>query len=132
MDLAREFSLPKDQDELDCDGWKWETVRDGGNQWLIIHDFPLPEGYVQSTAQMAILIPPSYPDVELEMFYVSPPLQRRAGGTINATQGVQSIRGSQFQRWSRHRVPSAWQTGVDNIATHLGFINRCLRNEVIV
>jgi len=44
--LRRDFDLPEeDREHLDARGLPWETVSEGNNQWLLIHDFPIPEGY---------------------------------------------------------------------------------------
>ena len=45
-ELRRGFDLPEeDREHLDARGLPWETVSEKDNQWLLIHDFPIPEGY---------------------------------------------------------------------------------------
>ncbi|WP_241750766.1 E2/UBC family protein, partial [Vibrio vulnificus] len=68
--------------------------------WLIIKDHPLPEGYQVNKADVALLIPPSYPAAEIDMAYFFPALQRLSGRPIGAIT-TQAIDGRIFQRWSR-------------------------------
>jgi hypothetical protein len=129
---SRDFALlDVDKTYLDGLGFDWETRNTDGHRWLIIRDYPVPDGYTAETTAMALMIPPSYPQAEIDMFYVYPPLQRRAGGTIPATQATQTISGLPYQRWSRHRggvVP--WNPQRDNIMSHLALVESSLASEV--
>jgi hypothetical protein len=126
----RQFALlPKDEAFLNGCGYYWETVNDG-RRWLIIGDYPLPQGYRQTTCKLAIEIPPPYPAAELDMFYCNPPLSRINGGAIPQTESSQTIEGVGYQRWSRHRQPGQWSPQHDCVATHLGLVEESVLREV--
>ncbi|MDX0840020.1 hypothetical protein GOD96_29405 [Sinorhizobium medicae] len=129
---ARDFSLLEiDASYMDGLGLHWETRSSDGHRWLIINDYPVPAGYTVPCTTLALMIPPAYPQSEIDMFYAYPPLHRAAGGGIPATEAVQSIGGLPFQRWSRHRgsvVP--WNPQRDNVVTHLALVESALVKEV--
>lgn len=129
---SRDFALLEvDEFYLDGLGLRWETRNSDGHRWLIIHDYPVPAGYTASTTTLALMIPPTYPQAQIDMFYVYPPLRRATGAAIPATEAVQTIGGLPFQRWSRHRgnvVP--WNPRRDNVVSHLALVESSLANEV--
>jgi hypothetical protein len=128
----REFSLfPQDLEFLERLGCPWQAVIDGGNNWLIISDFPIPDGYNSGRVELAVLIPNGYPRVPLDMGYFHPPVKRLDSLPIPATESMQSISGRAFQRWSRHRGNVAWREDVDNLATHILEIEYWLKNEFV-
>ncbi|XKM38217.1 multiubiquitin domain-containing protein (plasmid) [Rhizobium ruizarguesonis] len=128
---SRDFALQEaDESYLDDLGLRWET-RSDGHRWLIIQDYPVPAGYTVTTTTLALMIPPTYPQAQIDMFYAYPPLQRANGAAIPATEALQSIVGLSFQRWSRHRgsvVP--WNPQGDNVVTHLALVDSSLTHEV--
>ena len=128
--LKREFSLPVlDQQILDTFGKPWETILDGSH-WLLIHNFPVPEGYNYREATAAILIPQGYPFAALDMVYFNPSLQRTDGVLIKATDSTQNIAGQIYQRWSRHMTAERpWKPGEDNIETQLCLVEDWLERE---
>jgi hypothetical protein len=68
--LRREFRLPAgDEQYLDSLELQWETIRDAGVLWLLVHDWKLPAGY-------------NAPLVRLQSERVSP---RRLAGTRSGT-----------------------------------------------
>jgi hypothetical protein len=124
----REFALlPQDEVLLQRRGVHWETVVDGGRRWLLIHGYPLPEGYQQRPTTFAIEVPISYPGSRLDMFYCNPPVNRLTGAPIPQTEHAETIFGTRFQRWSRHRQ---WDPTRDTLATHLALVDESLRREV--
>ncbi|MBX4997458.1 hypothetical protein HJB72_05575 [Rhizobium lentis] len=129
---TREFALLEiDESYLDGLGLHWETRSSDGHRWLIIHGYPVPAGYTAIATTLALMIPPTYPQSEIDMFYAYPALQRATGATIPATEAVQVIGGLPFQRWSRHRgsiVP--WNPQRDNVATHLALVESALVKEI--
>jgi hypothetical protein len=127
---AREFSLPEaDESYLNGLGLDWHTLKEGETQWLVMHGWKLPPGYNRTEASLALLIPPSYSDGQIDMVYFSPGLARIDGKTINALS-PQVIRSEGFQRWSRHRTAvNPWRVGVDDIASHLTLVDDWLRRE---
>ncbi len=40
----------------------WETIREGNDLWVMIHDHPVPSGYNREFANIAIKIEAGYPD----------------------------------------------------------------------
>lgn len=129
-EMRRKFELPEgDVEHLESLGLPWETIVDGGSQWLIIQGFRVPSGYNVTTATVALFIAPSYPDVQIDMAYFSPALMRSDGKGIPQISN-QPIDGRTFQRWSRHRTDAdPWRPGIDNVGTHLVQVNEWLRRE---
>ena len=124
MVLRRDFDLlPEDRQFLDDYGLDWETVVDG-SQWVLIHRFSSQhEGYAHSHVTVAIRLETGYPNTALDMVYVHPPLVRKDGQPIGATDARQVIAGESYQRWSRHRTAqNPWRPGQDGISTHVFLI----------
>ncbi len=128
--MRREFQLPTiDRDFLDRNVAEWETVIAGGNRWVIIGGFDIPPGYNHTAVSVGLILPSSYPDVQIDMAYFSPNLSRADGKSINALS-LQSLDGKAWQRWSRHRPnPADWRPGIDNIETHLVYVRSWLEDE---
>jgi len=126
----KDFQLPPDDSEFfDSSGLKWETITEGNVMRLIMYDFPIPDGYNINHVDMYLRIDPTYPDTQIDMFYVYPALSLNSGRQIKAL-ATESFDGKAWQRWSRHRVnPNAWRSGVDCVETHLALVNQCLINE---
>jgi len=128
-EIRRNFFLPEEDTEfLNKQNIQWETISSGG-MWLILHDYPVPEGYNVASAEVALMIPPSYPVTQIDMAYFFPQLQKKSGRVINATT-PQVIEGRTFQRWSRHRLPGEWVPGLDNVSTHLCLVDNWLVNDL--
>src|SRR3990167_9122067 len=132
MTLRRQFDLlPQDQQFLDDYGLPWGTIF-YGSQWIFIHNFPpLHEGYSHETGIAAIRLEPVYPMPALDMVSFSPPLARKDGLRIGATEAMQAIDGKSYQRWSRHRTAeNPWRPGQDSIGSHVIMIEDWLAREV--
>lgn len=98
----------------------WETIVDGGARWLIVKNFPIPPGYNVTHADLALEIPATYPDTQIDMAFFFPPLSLQSGKRINAIDGRRSCDQRQFQQWSRHRTPAdPWRPGTDDLSTHV-------------
>ena len=76
-----------------------------------------------------LLIPSGYPTSPIDMFYFRPPILRIDGGEI-ASLADETHFGRIWQRWSRHYLPDQWRDGVDNVATHIAFIENVLKSEL--
>lgn len=50
-----------------------------GHAWVIIMDFPLPAGYNRELADVAVLLPPRYPNVPPDGFFLESGLRRNDG-----------------------------------------------------
>jgi hypothetical protein len=128
---SRQFRLPEpDERFLEALGRPYDTILDGGSRWLIVQDVDVPVGYNLSRVSLAFAIPATYPDTQIDMAYVSPALVRADGKAIPALCN-QAIRGQNWQRWSRHRTAdNPWRPGIDDISTHLNFVNSWLCREL--
>lgn len=129
--MRREFDLPEgDRDFLESSGSPWEAILQNNQRWLLIQDFPIPPGYQVSTATVALLIEPTYPETQIDMAYFFPALQISNGKQIN-NLGDQLLDGKTYQRWSRHRTgQNPWRLGVDDVSTHLLQVNSWLTREM--
>lgn len=128
--VRRQFPmLPADEAYLTGRGLNWQTI-DEGRRWLLIADYPLPEGYDRATVDIAIEVSPTYPASELDMFYCLPTIALRTGVPIPQTEHREPIDGATFQRWSRHREPGTWLPAHDSLITHLGLVDESLYREV--
>ena len=132
IELRSDFVLlDKDTKYLNALDVQWETLQDGARRWLIIKDFQLPNGYNQERTDIAIDIPPAYPDAALDMFYCNPSLNLKSGAVIAQTNSQQAIAGNSFQRWSRHLAPSTqWNPKVDSVITQMTIVEESLLREV--
>jgi hypothetical protein len=128
----RDFALlDADEDYLDRLGLCWETVTEGEQRWLLIHDYPVPAGYTVAVTELALLLPPTYPQAAVYGFYAYPPLALPTGRPIDRTQMRGTIRGREFHGWSRHRGPNdPWNPTKDNVATHLAMVDAAIAKEV--
>lgn len=130
LTVRREFQLPEGDAYYLCGvGLNWETMADGGTLWLIIREWKLPSGYKPAHADLALLIPPNYPDTQIDMAYFRPALSRTDGKPIGALSG-QDILGETWQRWSRHRTSAnPWRPDEDDVASHLSLVDEWLQRE---
>lgn len=126
----REFPLPAEDEAFLADyGLPWEAIMNG-SPWVLIHDFPTPEGYNHRRVTAAIRIETGYPNAALDMVYFFPALARTDGRSIGATESVQQLDGKSFQRWSRHRTAqNPWKMGRDTLGTHIILIEDWLERE---
>lgn len=131
MDPRRQFRLPEhDEAALRRYGLEWETIVEDKSQWLILHDRPIVPGYTVSKAATALLIPPTYPDTQIDMAYFSPDLTRADRRPIKALT-PRKLDGRMWQQWSRHRTKeNPWRPGEDDIDSHLMLVDHWLQREV--
>jgi hypothetical protein len=129
--LRRDFTLPEeDIDCLDALGFNWEAVAEAATKWLIVHAYQIPNGYNHGTADLALRIPPSYPDDQIDMVYFNPGLALASGKTIRQLSGM-TIDGKPYQQWSRHRTgENPWRAGLDSVGTHLLQVTDWLHREL--
>lgn len=128
--VRRDFALlEKDEAYLDARGLFWETI-DDGRRWLMLRDFPVPQGYLQASTCLAVEIPQNYPTAEIDMFYCQPTLTLASGTKIPQTECRQVINGLEFQRWSRHRNPGQWSPARDSVLSHLGLVEESIAREL--
>lgn len=128
--MRRDFKLPpEDETFLQEYGLPWEAVMNG-SPWVLVHEFPTPDGYNHRRVTAAIRIETGYPNTELNMVYFFPALARLDGKPIGATEGTQDLDGKTFQRWSRHRsAQNPWKVGQDNLGSHVILVEDWLERE---
>lgn len=90
-----------------------DAVAGATRRWLLIHDYPLLEGFSQSKVHWALEIVLDYPAAQIDMFYFLPFVSLANGQEVPSTQVRATIKGATFQGWSRHRNGvSAWDPNV--------------------
>jgi hypothetical protein len=129
--MRRAFQLGEEDVEcLAALGLGWEALVEAASKWVIVHGYPVPEGYNHRIADVALRIPPSYPDGDIDMVYFFPELKLVDGRMIRALTPL-VIDGKQYQQWSRHRTAqNPWRPGLDNICTHLLQVDSWLEREL--
>jgi hypothetical protein len=130
--MRRQFHLPEDDTIfLENLGLNWETIIDRGMHWVIVYNYPVPNGYSVLNTSVAIKIETGYPRTGLDMAYFNPALSRSDGKPINAIC-QQIIDNKPFQRWSRHRTSSnPWREGIDDLSTHMSLISFWFEQEFL-
>lgn len=129
--MRKEFTLPEEDTEyLDSTSCKWECIKDGKHQWLLIHDYPVPKGYNVKKVKVAMRIDSGYPVSQIDMAYFFPALSLNSGKKIAALAN-KVIEGENWQRWSRHRTgQNPWRPGIDDVSTHLQLVNFWFEKEL--
>lgn len=93
-----------------------------GWTYLVVPDFKLPEGFLPRTIQLLIKLPPLFPDAAPDMFWVSPNVRLDSGVAPQGTS-IESVMGSNWQRFSWHLQPGAWRLGISTLRDYM----RCIR-----
>lgn len=124
--------LPEEETEfLQASFPGWEAIKDTNN-WILISDFSVPEGYTVEKAIAAIQIPTNYPVAGLDMVYFYPDIKRKDEKEIRQTESYMNIDGKRFQRWSRHYPqsgPNKWDPMNDSLITHVLAVEDWLARE---
>lgn len=130
--MRRDYDLPEEDTEcLNSRNPLWETVIDVESKWLLIHNFQVPEGFNAKTAEAAVRITGDYLITGLDMMYFYPALVRKDGRHIPNVDATVTIKGKNYQQWSRHRTgANIWRPGIDNIITHLNYAEEWLLREL--
>ena len=101
---------------------------------VVLHGYRLPPEYEPAQADLLLRLNPGYPDVHPDMWWFNPPVRRRDGQTVPATEVTEQHLGRTWQRWSRHFNNGQWQPGIDCLETFLALIRkeleRCAKNPV--
>lgn len=90
----------------------------GGWTHVIVRDFPVPDAYLPGKTSILVKLPPLFPDAAPDMFWASPPLALRGGGTPQAA-GIEQINGQPWQRFSWHLQPNTWRPGVSTLRDYI-------------
>ena len=131
FDGRRDFELPQeDLDWLYKMGRRFELISEQNSLRVVIYDFPVPEGYNHNEIDVNVCIEPGYPDTQIDMVYVYPPLVKSNGQQIAAI-AEDKFQEKVWQRWSRHRTPlNPWRPGIDNLSTHFGLVEEWFLREL--
>lgn len=116
---------PADQAVLDELGFDVVVGLDGAFITVEIRDFSMPDGLQPGVSTLLVRLPPGFPDAGPDMFWFDPPLVGSGGNTIPGTESLEVYLERTWQRWSRH-ISDQWRPGIDNLATYLAYIRRCL------
>jgi len=128
--MRREFELlEEDEAFLSTLDLPWEAVKQAGQNWVLVHDYPIVSGYNVKTASMAIRMIGGYPTAGLDMVYFYPALSRADHQPIGALT-PHPLDGKTYQQWSRHRTgANPWRADIDNLSTHIPLADFWLSNE---
>jgi hypothetical protein len=126
----RHFTLPEEDARfLDSTGYFWEVVTEAGTHRVVLCGVPTATGYNHDKVDLYFRIEGAYPDTQLDMVYVHPPLARTDGKIINGL-ARETFDGKTWQRWSRHRTnTNPWRPGIDNLETHLALVREWFMQE---
>lgn len=119
---------PADRETLKRLGLPFKVSFTSGFTMVQIIDYPLGPGLEPDKVTILLRLPPGFPDVYPDMFWVDPPVRTARGGAIRGTEYMEKHLDRSWQRWSRH-VISNWRPGIDNLATYLAYIRRCFDQE---
>lgn len=116
--------LDEDYERLKAQGLEWVEIPE--HRFLILKDFPLPEGlYTVSKANILVIIEARYPEAGHDMFWTAPRLVRTDGAAIPQTENSGSasnhkVGDTEYHRWSRHwfdDMAGRWTPGKSNVIT---------------
>jgi hypothetical protein len=94
----------------------------GGWTFLIVHDYPVPDCFVPKVVRLLVKLPPLFPDAAPDMFWLNPQL-RTTSGTMPQGTSIENLLDAQWQRFSWHLQPGAWQPGTSTLRDFM----RCVR-----
>jgi hypothetical protein len=107
--LRRDFKVPKeDAGCLAALGFTWVAVVEGGTKWLIIHPYPIPDGYNHRTAVLALRMPPPTPTTRSTWCISAGRWRSPAAGRSASSQGPSTARRTSNGRGTaRQRIRGA-------------------------
>lgn len=115
---------PADEATLNDLGLPNRVSVEAGFTCVEVLDYPVGTGLSPARATLLLRLPPGFPDATPDMFWLDPPVTSN-GAIIPGTEVREAHLGRSWQRWSRH-IQGQWRPGVDNLATYLAYIRRCL------
>lgn len=116
---------PEDADYLVDRGYRHTVHPDGTGLSVVLNDIDLPSGLNLSAVDLLVTLPGGFNDAAPDMFWCYPALTRPGGQVIAGTESTRDFAGRTWQRWSRH-IGGGWRPGIDNLATYLAYVRRCL------
>ena len=122
--------LATDMEFLNSLGLRWEAVVEGAVKTYVIYNWPIPDGYNVTLADVHVRLNNGYPDTQIDMAYFCPPLARKDSRHVGGLTVLQ-FDGREWQQWSRHRTQnSMWRIGEDDLSTHMALVSDWLRVEM--
>jgi hypothetical protein len=122
-----------DKQWLEAQGYRFSIYVEGSNNLLVIQNYVLPPGFDPQTVELLLVVPSTYPDGQLDMWWIHPPVvfaQTRvepANAQVRqAFPGYAPEPSRQWQRFSRH---PQWRAGVDDLRSYLRALQSTLANE---
>jgi hypothetical protein len=109
---AADVGFDRFESALQPDGWTY----------LIVPDYPMPDGFTPNLVRLLIKLPPLFPDAAPDMFWLSPQVRTASGATPQGTS-IESVLDAEWQRFSWHLVPGAWRPGISSLRDFM----RCVR-----
>lgn len=102
---------------------RFESVaQPDGWTFLVVPDYPLPDGFSPGRVRLLVKLPPSFPDAAPDMFWLSPQVRTPSGCAPQGTS-IETLFGTQWQRFSWHLLPGVWRPGTSTLRDYL----RCVR-----
>lgn len=112
------------KDDVGFERFESQAQPDGWT-FLIMPDYPLPEGLSPKTVQLLLKLPPGFPDAAPDMFWLSPQIRTPTGVAPQGTS-IETVIGAPWQRFSWHLNPGAWRPGISTLRDYL----RCVRSRL--
>ncbi len=121
------FLPAADAAHLQGKGIAYDEEEEGGQKAIILRSYVLPTArFDVGQADILVLLPPGYPDVAPDMFYLLPWVRLATVNRYpNAADVSFTFRSQNWQRWSRHN--SEWRPNVDGIWTMLKRVDAALK-----
>lgn len=94
---------------------------------VVLPGFALGNGFDRAASDLLVRLPAGYPDAAPDMWWFSPPVRRKDGAEIAATQSIERHVGKEWQRWSRHLQPGQWRSGIDSLESYVALVEKELR-----
>ena len=106
----------------------FEEVDKDGKKAVILRRRILPVGrFDADVVNVLIVLPPGYPDVAPDMFYLCPWVRLLPGKNLpKAADQPLDFAGQRWQRWSRHN--NEWRPGIDGMWTMMKRVEHALEN----
>ena len=113
---------PADYGDGQRHGAVTDLAQPNGGRFLIYSDFQIPPEYRPSSVRLLVKLPPTFPDAQPDMFWISPSVVVAATGASPMGTSVEELLGQPWQRFSWHLAAGAWRPGVSELRDYL----RCI------
>ena len=121
---------PNDTKYLTERGINHSVAPEANMTCVVLPSFRLPTGFDRTESDLLVRLSPGYPDVAPDMWWFDPPVRRRDGQPIPATEVIERYLGRSWQRWSRHFAAGQWRSGVDGLESFLALVRKELERYV--